>query len=37
MDREDIHTLGGWILYQNPNLKKGKQSNIMATYSRLIK
>ncbi|MFP7457752.1 hemolysin family protein [Niallia circulans] len=24
IDREDIHTLGGWILYQNPNLKKGE-------------
>ncbi|MGO5013136.1 hemolysin family protein [Niallia sp. Sow4_A1] len=24
INREDIHTLGGWILFQNPNIKKGE-------------
>ncbi|WP_400246288.1 hemolysin family protein [Niallia sp. JL1B1071] len=24
IDREEIHTLGGWILFQNPNIKKGE-------------
>lgn len=24
IDREELHTLGGWILFQNPNIKKGE-------------
>ncbi|WP_312099171.1 hemolysin family protein [Niallia sp.] len=24
IDRDELHTLGGWILFQNPNFKKGE-------------